>query len=133
MEKQETARQKKINALIQEEVASLLQNAIRKSSVKNLMISVTKVKITSDLSIAKIYLSIFPNEKAFSYFENIKNNRFQLRHDLSKKMKNQLRKIPEIHFYLDDSLNYIEVIEKELSDGKNPIKDTSSLKNRPKI
>tara|TARA_Y100000992_G_C21117065_1_gene420051 strand:- start:304 stop:705 length:402 start_codon:yes stop_codon:yes gene_type:complete len=133
MEKQESSRQKKINAVLQEEIASLIQNAIRKSSVANLMVSVTKVRVTSDLSIAKIYLSIFPNEKAVSYFGNIKNNRFQLRHDLSKKMKNQLRKIPELSFYLDDSLNYIEVIEKELSSGKNPIKNPSSLKNRPKI
>tara|TARA_S200000501_G_scaffold362686_1_gene392473 strand:+ start:469 stop:870 length:402 start_codon:yes stop_codon:yes gene_type:complete len=133
MEKQETSRQKKINAVLQEEIAFLLQNAIRKSSVPNFMVSVTKVRVTPDLSIAKIYLSIFPNEKVLSYFENIKNNRFQLRHDLSKRMKNQLRKIPELNFYLDDSLNYIEVIEKELSSGKNPIKNPSSLKNRPKI
>ncbi len=129
MEKHETPRQKKINTVLQQEVASLLQQAIRKGSVTNLMVSVTKVQVTPDLSLAKIYLSIFPNEKALNYFDNIKCNRFQLRHDLSQKMKNQLRRIPELNFYLDDSLDYIEAIEKELSGGENPIKSDLNQKN----
>ena len=61
MEKHETPRQKKIGTVLQQEIAALLQNAIRKGNVSNLMISVTKVNVTSDLSIAKVYLSIFPN------------------------------------------------------------------------
>ena len=105
MEKHETPRQKKIGTVLQQEIAALLQNAIRKGNVSNLMISVTKVNVTSDLSIAKVYLSIFPNNLASSYFENLKENKSQLRHDLSQKMKNQLRLIPELHFYLDDSLD----------------------------
>ena len=130
MEKQETARQKKISAVLQQEIAHLIQKAIRKGSVSNLMVSVTKVKVTSDLFNAKVYLSIFPNEKAMSYFENIKCNRHQLRYDLSQKIKNQMRRVPELSFYLDDSLNYIEEIEKELRDGKNPIKNPSTLDKR---
>ena len=131
MEKQETPRQKKINTVLQQEIASLLQDAIRKGSASNLMVSVTKVHVTSDLSIAKIYLSIFPKDKTMNYFENIKDNSFQLRHDLSQRMKNQLRRIPELNFYLDDSLDYIEAIEKELSSGENPIKRNSNQENRP--
>ena len=73
MEKQETPRQKKINTVLQQEIASLLQEAIRKGSVSNLMVSITKVHVTADLSIAKIYLSVFPNDTALNYFENIKN------------------------------------------------------------
>jgi len=132
MEKNETPRQKKIGTVLQQEIAALLQNAIRKGNVSNLMISVTKVNVTSDLSIAKVYLSIFPNNLASSYFENLKENKSQLRHDLSQKMKNQLRRIPELHFYLDDSLDYIEAIEKELNKGENPIKNPNDLKSRQK-
>ena len=132
MEKHETPRQKKISTVIQQEIAALLQNAIRKGNVSNLMISVTKVNVTSDLSIAKVYLSIFPNNLASSYFENLKENKSQLRHDLSQKMKNQLRRIPELHFYLDDSLDYIEAIEKELDKGENPIKNPNDLESRQK-
>lgn len=132
MEKHETPRQKKIGTVLQKEIAALLQNAIRKGNVSNLMISVTKVNVTSDLSIAKIYLSIFPNNLASSYFENLKENKSQLRHDLSQKMKNQLRRIPELHFYLDDSLDYIEAIEKELDKGENPIKNPNDLESRQK-
>ncbi len=132
MEKHETPRQKKIGTVIQQEIAALLQNAIRKGNVSNLMISVTKVNVTSDLSIAKVYLSIFPNNLASSYFENLKENKSQLRHDLSQKMKNQLRRIPELHFYLDDSLDYIEAIEKELDKGENPIKNPNDLESRQK-
>lgn len=132
MEKHETPRQKKISTVLQQEIAALLQNAIRKGNVSNLMISVTKVNVTSDLSIAKVYLSIFPNNLASSYFENLKENKSQLRHDLSQKMKNQLRRIPELHFYLDDSLDYIEAIEKELNKGENPIKNPNDLESRQK-
>ena len=132
MEKHETPRQKKNGTVLQQEIAALLQNAIRKGNVSNLMISVTKVNVTSDLSIAKVYLSIFPNNLASSYFENLKENKSQLRHDLSQKMKNQLRRIPELHFYLDDSLDYIEAIEKELNKGENPIKNPTDLESRQK-
>ena len=132
MEKHETPRQEKIGTVLQQEIAALLQNAIRKGNVSNLMISVTKVNVTSDLSIAKVYLSIFPNNLASSYFENLKENKSQLRHDLSQKMKNQLRRIPELHFYLDDSLDYIEAIEKELDKGENPIKNPNDLESRQK-
>jgi len=132
MEKQETPRQKKIGTVLQQEIAALLQKAIRKGNVSNLMISVTKVNVTSDLSIAKVYLSIFPNDQASNYFQNLKENKSQLRHDLSQNMKNQLRRIPELNFYLDDSLDYIERIEQELNEGKNPIKNPENLKSRQK-
>ena len=132
MDKQETPRQKKINTVLQQEIAVLLQKAIRKGNVSNLMVSVTKVKVTSDLSLAKVYLSIFPNDKAVTLFEGLKENGYQLRHDLSQIMKNQLRRIPELLFYLDDSLDYIEKIEQEIKAGGNPIKNPSTLETRQK-
>jgi ribosome-binding factor A len=82
--------------------------------------------------LAKVYLSIFPNDKALTLFEGLKENGYQLRHDLSQIMKNQLRRIPELSFYLDDSLDYIEKIEQEIKAGGNPIKNPSSLETRQK-
>tara|TARA_B110000046_G_C12996380_1_gene400186 strand:- start:713 stop:1114 length:402 start_codon:yes stop_codon:yes gene_type:complete len=133
MDKQETPRQKKINKVLQQEVATLLQGAIRQENVSNLMISVTKVHVTADLTSAKIYLSIFPAQDAQIHFKNLKENRFQLRHDLSQRMKNQLRRIPDLLFFLDDSLDYIESIENELKEGGDPIKNTEILEPRQKI
>ena len=132
MEKQETPRQKKINTVIQQEIASLIQEAIRKSSISNLMVSITKVKVTPDISMAKVYVSIFPNNKANDYLKNLRINKGQLKYDLSQKLKFQLRKIPELSFYLDKSLDYIDAIDRDLLSGENPIKNISSLESRQK-
>ena len=132
MENRETPRQMKINTVIQHEIAYLIQDAIRKSNTPNLMVSVTKVKVVPDISIAKVYVSIFPKDKVDMYIENLKTNKNQLRHDLSQKLKSQLRKVPELNFYLDESLDYIEKIDKELTNGKNPLKNLSSLEPRQK-
>ena len=132
MNKQETPRQQKINNILQKEVATLLQQAIRVGSVNNLLVSVTKVHVTSDLSISKVYLSIFPTKDSKSYLKTLQENSYQIRYDLAKKMKNQLRKVPELHFYLDDSLDYIEVIDKELNEGINPLKYPGTLSTRQK-
>ncbi|MDA7710547.1 30S ribosome-binding factor RbfA [Flavobacteriaceae bacterium] len=132
MESNETPRQKKINTVLQQEIAILLQLALREQHVKNLMISVTKVRITPDLANAKVYLSIFPTQGAVEIFENLKQNAFQIRHDLSQKMKNQLRRMPELLFFLDDSLTYVEAIEKELKKGSDPIKENALEKRQKK-
>jgi ribosome-binding factor A len=107
-------------------------NALREGSVKNLLVSVTKVRVTSDLSTAKIYLSIFPAKDATAYLDTLQENSYQLRHDLAQKMKNQLRRVPDLHFYLDDSLDYIQGIEQELSKGVNPLKNPETLASRQK-
>ena len=132
MKNQETPRQLKINTVIQHEIAYLIQDAIRKSGVPNLMVSVTKVKVVPDISMAKIYISVFPKDKVEMYIENLKTNKNQLRHDLSQKLKSQLRKVPELNFYLDESLDYIDKIDKELNNGENPLKKLSSLEPRQK-
>ena len=132
MDKQETPRQQKINRVLQQEIATLLQQAVREGSVKNLLVSVTKVHVTSDLSIAKIYISIFPVNDANTYIDTLKENRSQLRHDLAQRMKNQLRRFPELHFYLDDSLDYIDGINEELSKGTNPLINPEFLDSRQK-
>ena len=132
MKKHETPRQQKVNTFLQQEVAKLLQQAVREGSVNNLLVSVTKVNVTSDLSIAKIYLSIFPSSNTKSYLITLQKNSYQIRYDLAQKMKKQLRKIHDLHFYLDDSLDYIEEINKGLNHGENPLTNLNTLTSRQK-
>jgi ribosome-binding factor A len=117
-----TPRQNKFASLIQKEIAILLQKQIREEGLNKLLISVTKVNITSDLSIARIYLSIYPSSQAKKVLEAIQNNSFKVKHNLAIVLKNQIRKIPTINFFLDDSLDYIDDIEKALKSKDNPIK-----------
>ncbi len=123
MERFESPRQKKINSVLQKEIASLLLESIRRENISNLMISVTKVKVSPDLSSAKVYVSIFPNNNYLDHLRNLNSSR--MRHDLSQRMKKQLSKIPQLSFYIDDSLDYIENIEKELKAGSNPFRKST--------
>ena len=124
MEKFQSPRQNKINSALQKELAYLLQSIIREENISNLMISVTKINVSPDLSSAKVYLSIFPNDNILDYLNSLNNNCNRIKHDLSQKMKNQLFKIPRLSFYIDDSLDYIEKIEKELKTGSNPFRES---------
>ena len=117
-----TPRQNKFASLIQKEIAILIHKQIREEGLNKLLISVTKVNITSDLSIARIYLSIYPSSQAKKVLESIQNNSFKVKHNLAIVLKNQIRKIPTINFFLDDSLDYIDDIEKALKSKDNPIK-----------
>ena len=78
------------------------------------MVSVTKVKISPDLSICTAYLSVFPSEKGEEILKNITANEKTIRYDLGRKVRNQLRIIPELRFFLDDSLDYLERIDELL-------------------
>ena len=100
----ETNRQKKIGALLQNDLVSILQGEIRKNNINNLVISVSKVNVTSDLSIAKVHLSVFPTDKAPEILAAVKSNETLIKHDLAQRVKNQLRKVPNLIFYIDDSL-----------------------------
>ena len=115
-------RQNKFASLIQKEIAILLQKQIREEGLLKLLISVTKVNITADLSIARIYLSIYPSSQAKKVLESIQKNSFKVKHNLALILKNQIRKIPNINFFIDDSLDYIENIDIALKSKDNPIK-----------
>ena len=132
MENSESPRQQKINKVIQQELAEMLQGSIRSHGISNLMISVTKVQVTADLSIAKVYLSIFPSDQSESYLKNISDNTVPIRRDLSQRMKNQLRRVPNLNFYLDDSLDYIDKIDDALKAESDPILQRDSLSKRQK-
>ncbi|MFD0963331.1 30S ribosome-binding factor RbfA [Pseudofulvibacter geojedonensis] len=128
----ESNRQKKIAGVIQRDLVDILQGAARKGGMQGVIISVSKVSVTTDLSIAKVYLSIFPNNKASELLEGIKENKNLIKHEVAQRTKNQLRRAPELLFFIDDSLDYIENIEKSLKGEENPIKDRSLLDDRKK-
>lgn len=128
----ESNRQKKIAGILQEELAKVLQKSIRDAAERNLIISVTKVAITVDLSVAKVYVSVFPDERAKEILKGITSNASLIKHELSQITKNQFRRMPELLFYIDDSLQYIEGIEKSLKREENPITDRSLLLRRKK-
>lgn len=129
---EETQRQKKIAGIIQKDLADILQRAATDGGLKGTLISVSKVSVTTDLSIAKAYVSIFPNTDAQKLLEGIKANQVAIRYELAQRTKNQLRKVPELNFYLDDSLEYIDKIEKSLKGEENPIENRDLLDKRKK-
>ena len=132
MATQQTPRQKKIAAALQKELSTMLQETIREQGITNLLVSVTKVYVTIDLSLAKIFLSIFPKNKAKKYLNGIQENAFQINCDLASRMRNQLRRMPKFYFYIDDSLDYVEEIENALKKPRNPIDKTGFLSEKQK-
>lgn len=129
----ETNRQKKIGGVIQKDLVDILQGEIRKNGINNLVISVSKVTVTTDLGVARVYLSIFPQEKAKEILEAVTSNMPLIKHDLSQRVKLQLRKVPNLSFYIDDSLDYIEKIDNALSGKENPIENRDLLEKRKNI
>lgn len=113
MESQESTRQKKVSRLIQKEVADIF---LRKGNeyAPGKMISVTRVRISPDLSFAKIFLSIYPSGNQEQILHSVQEHASRIRFDLGHKVRSQLRIVPEIAFFIDDSLDYIDNINKLL-------------------
>ena len=111
----ESNRQKKVARLIQRDLSDIfLQES--KTYYQGIMISITHVFVSKDFSLAKVYLSLFPDKKKKEFFEDIKSRKLMIKHQLSLKLKNQMRKTPDLSFYLDNSLDYYEKIDKILKD-----------------
>ena len=108
---QET-RQAKISRLLQKELAQIFQSQTR--MMHGVMVSVTRVKISPDLSICTAYLSVFPSEKGEEIVKNVNSNVKTIRYDLGQRIRNQVRIIPELRFFIDDSLDYIDHIDELL-------------------
>ena len=108
----ETTRQAKISRLIQKELSEIFRQQTAKTH--GTIVSVSTVRTSPDLSVAKAYLSIFPSDKAGEMLENINSSTKTIRYELAQKVRFQLRKVPELQFYIDDSLDYIENIDKLL-------------------
>ena len=112
----ESKRQAKIARLIQKELSEIFRR--QTSALGGVIVSVSAVRVTADLSIAKAYISIFPPERSSEILENIKAQAKTVRYELAQSVKEILRKCPELQFYLDDSLDYIENIDRLLGPGK---------------
>lgn len=109
----ESTRQAKISRLIQKELSEIFRQQTAKTH--GVLISVSAVRVSPDLSIARAYLSVFPSEKGTTIIDNINRSAGQIRYELAQKVRHQLRKTPELSFFIDDSLDYIEHIDNLLN------------------
>jgi ribosome-binding factor A len=108
---QET-RQNKISRLIQKELSQIFEEQTRQ--MHGVLVSVTNARISPDMSVCRAYISVFPSEKSDEILNNINENQKTVRFELGKRVGKQLRIIPELKFFLDDSLDYIDNIDKLL-------------------
>jgi ribosome-binding factor A len=111
----ETTRRNKISRLLQKELSDMFLKFTQK--MNGALVSVTSVTVSPDLSVSKAYLSIFPVDKKEEILSIIKNSAKGIRFELAQRTRHQLRRMPELSFFLDDSLDYIENIDRLL--GKN--------------
>ena len=105
----ESKRLQKIERLIQKDLSEIF--LLQTKQMPGIMISVTNVRMSPDLSIVKAYLSVFPFEKGKDIVENINLNKKSVRFELGLRIGKQVRKIPELIFFLDDSIDYLENID----------------------
>ena len=105
----ETTRQQKIARLLQKELSEIFR--VQTAKMGGVLVSVSAVRVSPDLSIARAYLSIFPSERANEIIESINHSARCVRYELAQRVRYQLRKTPELTFFIDDSLDYIEHID----------------------
>ena len=129
----ETNRQKKIAGVLQKDIAEVINKALRDSGKSNIMVSVTKVTVTTDLSISKVYMSVFPYAEADNILKEVRAVGMQIKHQVALKTKNQLRRMPDLEYFVDDSLEYIEKLDQAIKGEENPILDRNLLDRRKKI
>ena len=108
----ETTRQNKIARLIQKELSDLF--LLQTKAMHGVLVSVSVVRISPDLSYAKAYLSVFPSERSEEIVKNINANVKTIRYELGQRVRFQLRIIPELKFFVDDSLDYAARIDELL-------------------
>ena len=104
----ESTRLSKVERLLQKELGDIFQKQTQ--GMRGTLISVSVVRISPDLSVARVYLSIFPSDKGNELLENIRANAKAIRFELGQRIRTQVRKIPELSFFVDDSLDYLENI-----------------------
>ena len=107
-----TTRQNKIARLIQKELSEMFQQQTR--TMHGVLVSVSVVRISPDMSYARAYLSVFPSERAEEIVKNINDNVKSIRYELGTRVRYQLRIIPELKFFVDDSLDYAAHIDELL-------------------
>lgn len=108
----ESTRIQKIQRLIQKDLSEIFREDTAK--MRGVIVSVSNVRVSPDLSIARVHLSVFPSERAQEIVDGVNQNVKTIRYALAQRVRNQLRKTPELVFYIDDSLDYIEHIDELL-------------------
>lgn len=112
----ESTRLQKISRLVQKELSEIFRRETAKT--RGTLVSVSSVRVSPDLSVANVRLSIFPSEKAQDIMDNITRNERGIRHELAQQVRYQLRRCPELKFHIDDSLDYIDHIDELLAKDK---------------
>ena len=108
----ETTRQNKIARLIQKELSEIFR--LQTQAMKGVLVSVSACRISPDLSVCRVYLSVFPSNRSEEIVKNINDNMKSVRYELGTRVRHQLRIIPELKFFVDDSLDYLEHIDELL-------------------
>jgi ribosome-binding factor A len=129
----ETTRQKNVGVFLRKDITEILQKLLKETSITSTIASVTKVRVSQDLSSAKIYISVFPVKNTSAVFELIELKKAEIRGVLGVLIKNQIRRVPELFYFNDDSLEHIDSIDAALKKIDDPIKDRSLLDKRKKI
>lgn len=109
----ESTRQAKIARLLQKEISEIFR--LQTAKTHGTIVSVSKVRVSPDLAIARVYISVFPSAQAPQMLESINRQAKTIRYELAQRVRFQLRKTPELSFFIDDSLDYIEHIDALLS------------------
>ena len=109
----QSTRLEKIARLLQKELSEIFR--LETAKMGGVLVSVSAVRVSPDLSIARAYLSVYPSERAQEIMANINANEKGIRYNLAQRVRYQLRKTPELHFHLDDSLDYIQHIDELLA------------------
>ena len=118
----ESTRQKKIGVTLQKDLTIILQKLLKVGAMGSIIASVTKVRVSSDLSSAKVYISVFPVKNTPVIFDLISQKKSEIRNSLGILIKNQIRRVPELFFYNDDSLEHIDSIDAALKKMKIQLK-----------
>jgi ribosome-binding factor A len=103
--------------MIQKELGDIF--LLQTKQLHGVLISVSTVRVSADLSVARAYLSIFPSEKSAELLAHIRENTKAIRFDLGQRIRMQIRKIPDLTFFIDDSLDYLENIDRLLNSENN--------------
>jgi ribosome-binding factor A len=109
----DSTRQNKVARLLQKELGNIFQR-LERDALQGRMVTITQVRVSSDLSVAKVYLSIFPSDNKTEFIDHLKHYTKIIRNQLGQRVRNQLRIVPELAFFIDDSLDYVEKIDQLL-------------------
>ena len=126
----DSTRQQKISRLVQKELSEIFRRETAKTH--GTLVTVSSVRVSPDLSVANVRLSIFPSENAQAIIDNINRNERGIRHQLAQQVRYQLRRCPELKFHIDDSLDYIDHIDELLSKDKPKEEENDKAKDEDK-